>query len=321
MASPKSSRRGYNRPAAFVGLLAVLAGVVLFLMADAEDNRVAAPSLTNRTPSANPTASAVKVSFSTLLTVPLDPKTIMPVKGEFDLPHGLTFFGGSLYVSDWNTNRIYKVNPNNGGRTTFAEEVAGAHDMVLDEAGNLIVPLFKTDRLVRIDARSGEVTQIAAGLDGPNGIAKSPGGGWYVSNNNNGTVTLVSAEGVPTRIASGLKEPAGIAIAKNGRILVAQYGDPVNSVVQIADNGSVVPVVSSLTNAESLLYDGEGNLLIGHVVEGRGAISVFTANGVTKQVLQTALPGPFIGPVSDGQSLYFESAATGQRRVYRIPLP
>lgn len=261
------------------------------------------------------------VSFAKLIDATLDPSTIESYVRDVPEPHGLGLFNGKLYASSWRQQRIYRVDVTDGTRKTLTDEVNGAHDMVLDANGQIVTPLFKENRLVKIDPSSGKVSPFVSGLSGPNGIAKSRDGGFYVTNATSGTVVKISQNGQVKTVVSGLKQPAGILSDSDNILWVAQYDDPENSVIEIQDNGKRTTVVRGLAGAESLLRDDERNVIIGHVIAGRAALSIFPRGKQVKTLLQTSLPGPMVGPVTDGKFLYFESPESGQSTVYRIAWP
>lgn len=302
------------------GLIAIAAAV--FLLVGLQATQVVKDELPKLQPSPSPTAPPGTFSFTRLVGQTLDPATAEPYVQNIPGVHGLGLFDNTLYVSSWKDRAVYKVDLATGQRKRLADELDGAHDMALDDDGKLVTPLYGEDRVVKIDPKTGRVSELAReALSGPNGIAKARGGGFYVTNAKSGTVVKISSDGQQVdTIATGLKEPAGIISDPDNILYVAQYADPVNSVIQVFDNGQIRPLITGLTNAETLLRDEERNLIVGHVVDGHAALSLFKRGGTTTQLLlQTDYPGPMVGPVTDEQYLYFESA--GQSTVYRIALP
>lgn len=269
-------------------------------------------------PSATPRPGAIyKVLYKKTLLM----ANATPFVEDISQPHGLGLFGDSLYVSSWGDKAIYKVDLASGSKKLLVSNVDGAHDMVMDSDGKLVVPLFHEGRVVRIDPKNGKVSELASGFDGPNGITHARDSGYYVTDASAGTLSKVSDDGHVKVLARNLKEPAGVVVDNDNIIRVAQFADSADPVIQIQDNGTTRPLVKNLTNAESLAVDGAKNLIISHVVGGKLAFSVFFARATDPQpVLQTDLPGPGVGPVTDGKYLYFESTASGQSAVYRIPL-
>jgi sugar lactone lactonase YvrE len=299
-------------------ILLIVAGAVLFFVIGTTATRVFEDNLPKPTPTLRP----LRVYFGNLTANSLDAGNLRKV-ADFVEPHGLGIFDGTLYVSDWGEDKLYAVDPTTGNKRLLADELGGAHDMVLDADGWIVTPLYKEDRVVRVNRQSGAVEELATGFSGPNGIAKARSGNYYISNNKDGTVVKLSPDGKQKRvIARGLKQPAGVVVDNDNIVRVAQYADPNNPVVQIFDDGKQSTIVKDdLPLAESLLYDERKNLLISHGAAGQGTISMFTARGSVVRILTTNLPPPVVGPVTDGTYLYLESAAKGRTGVYRIKLP
>lgn len=275
-------------------------------------------------PEPAPTASpSPKVAaFAPLRNTPLDPAKIEPFVTGIKEPHGLGVIGNELFVSSWGDKAIYRVNLQTGERRLLADELDGAHDMVESPDGELVTPLFRDGRVVKVRLDDGRVTTLARDLDGPNGIVRARNGGYYVTNAKDGTLVKVDEDGKVSKVADGLREPAGVVVDNDNIIRLAQFDDPPNSVLQIQDNGNRSTLISGLQNAESLAVDYGKNLIIGHTADGKVAFDIFfTRSEAPQRILTTTLPGPAVGPVTDGTYLYFESAAPGQGTVYRIPLP
>jgi hypothetical protein len=271
-------------------------------------------------PSVSPSSKIA--AFAPLRNTALDPTKIEPFVTGIKEPHGLGIIGNELFVSSWGDRAIYRVNLQTKERRLLADELDGAHDMVQGPDGDLVTPLFKDGRVVKIKLEDGRVTTLARGLDGPNGITRARTGGYYVTNANDGTMVRIEEDGKVHELASGLKEPAGIIVDNDNIIRLAQFDAPNEAVLQIQDNGHRTTLASGLTDAESLAVDAGKNLIIGHTDAGQIAFDVFfTRSETPKRILQTTLPGPAVGPVTDGTYLYFESAAAGQSTIYRIPLP
>lgn len=303
---------------AMVAVIAIGAG--LFALIGVNASRLATQELEKYEPSPSPTMAAQKLSFAALRTQSLNPGQIEPFVTGIDGVHGLGFNNGTLYVSSWSERKLYKVDVASKQRKLLADELDGAHDMVFPGDGTLVTPLFNDGRVVRVNTTTGQVKTLAKGLDGPNGIARARDGGFYISNAKGGTVTKLNQDGALTTVAQGLREPAGIISDTDNILYIAQFADTAQSVIQLLDNGQIRPLVGGLTNAETLLRDDERNVIIGHVVDGKAAMSFFPRGGTeARTILVTSLPGPMVGPVTDGKYLYFESA--GDDTVYRVPLP
>lgn len=301
-------------------ILLIAAGAGLFVLIGVSTSKVAKNELEKLQPTPSPAQTPKKFSFGQLKTAQLDPATVEPFVTGIDGLHGVGFFNGTLYVSSWTEQKVYKIDVKNGHRKLLADELDGAHDMVFDRDGSLVTPLFNENRVVRINTKTGQVKTVANGFDGPNGIARARDGGFYISSAKSGILSKINPDGGVFTVVGNLKEPAGIISDTDNILYVAQFADPSNSVVQVFDNGQVRPLVGGLTNAETLLRDDERNVIIGDVIGGRAAMSYFPRGGTAaRTILTTNLPGSMVGPVTDGTYLYFETA--GGNTVYRVPLP
>lgn len=323
--SASKRRRFWQHPVALLLAAIVLlatAAVLFFVIGLRVDQEAKQelPKLLGR-PSDDPNFGSVAVSFSKLAQAPLRAEDIETVVTGIPEPHGLAVLDGALFSSGWSENRLYRLNLQTKERTLVTDELEGAHDFATDDDGNLVTPLYKAGRVVRINPRDGRISTLVEGLGGPNGIARARDGGFYVTEATAGRVVKLSDSGELRVVAEGLKEPAGVIADSDNILLVAQYADAQNSVVQIADNGTVTVAVTGITNAESLLRDNERNLIIGHSYQGKAAMSIVPRGQAPRLLLATGFPLPMVGPVTDNQYLYFESAAAGQSAIYRIKLP
>lgn len=305
---------------ALIAALLVLAAGIFFLVGTTA-TKVATEELPKLLPATASPSPRAKLSFANLIDTPLDPKKIETVAKDVSEPHGLAVFDGVLYASSWGDKQLYRIDLASGQRKSLADELPGVHDMVQDPEGRIIAADYKAGRVVRIERMSGKANTLAEGLKGPNGIARARAGGYFVTEAGGGRVVRLSPEGRVQTVKDKLSEPAGILSNNDNILLVAQYADTNNAVIQILDNGTTSTVVRGLANAETLLRDDENNVIIGHQVNGKAALSIFPRGQEVRPLLVTDLPGPMVGPVTDGKYLYFESAAPGQTQVYRIALP
>ena len=154
----------------------------------------------------------------------------------------------NVYVAEYNGNRIRKI-AKNGWVTTIAGSVEGESgdqdgqgtDALLSSPSAVAVKngeIYFTDTdngAVRKIDRSGFVSTVATGLDGPEGLTFGPQDKLYVANHGAHQICMIDAQGGVTPIAgSGDRESAG-------------HEDP----LQAAFNGP-----------NGLTFDGRGNLFI-----------------------------------------------------------
>jgi sugar lactone lactonase YvrE len=180
---------------------------------------------------------------------------------------------GSVYITDFNNNRIRKVDPS-GTINTFvgnAGELNQPSGLVFDANGNLFEADFGSNRVLKIDP-TGTVSLVAgsgtpgrlgdngaagtAELNGPTAVALASDGGLlivdqlnsvvrYVAPGDNGidagsTITTLLGSGTPTfadgaGTAASFLFPTDVAVDGSGNIYVADRG---NQRVRIATAGN-----------------------------------------------------------------------------------
>jgi sugar lactone lactonase YvrE len=102
-------------------------------------------------------------------------------------------------------------------------EIKQPYGVALLDDGAVAVADIVGKRIARVDA-AGTGT-IAAGFDGPVGLARGADGALLVTDAYAGTLTRVDpATGARTEIARGLRAPEGLALMTDGRIAVAETG-------------------------------------------------------------------------------------------------
>jgi streptogramin lyase len=116
---------------------------------------------------------------------------------------------------------------------------------------------------------------VAAGLDGPVGLAMDGAGALIVSEASSGTLSRIdSATGLKTELARGLNQPEGLAVLPNGIIAVAEVGLQ-RLVLVNAKTGVITPIAENLpigqifTRAPAPVY-----LPTGVVADAAGVIYV-----------------------------------------------
>ncbi len=98
---------------------------------------------------------------------------------------------GNVYVSGMRTNRLIKLS--NGEVSVFMDSVA-APNGVFSEGEDLITAYWDEQKIKRINTSTMEVTEIAGGLENPDGV-EAVGDGGYLVSAWNGKVSYVSPDG------------------------------------------------------------------------------------------------------------------------------
>ncbi len=180
---------------------------------------------------------------------------------RFNLPAGIVYWSGFLYVADANNHSIRRVDPATGATTTFAgtnasgtangsltaarfnQPAAIAVDAVgafyVAEAGNHAIRKIAGGTVATLagtpgSSGSADGTGTAARFNAPEGIAVAANGVVYVADYLNRTIRQITPAGVVTTVAG----VAGTAGYLDGPAATAQFSQP-NGVLALAD-GSVL---------------------------------------------------------------------------------
>jgi gliding motility-associated-like protein len=235
----------------------------------------------------------------------------------FNNPCGVVLdVAGNIYVSEYSTNLIRKIDITTNEVSTFASAFNNPKGMAIDATGNIYVADEGSNSIKKITS-AGLVTTVVTGLNLPSDVALDKAGNLYIANtgvdNNNGSIKMLAANGTLTTLKDGLTTPRVIE--------VDQLGDNVyvNSFIRITKSGDVSnignfnPIGTTIGTPGVLYYteSGPGNLangtlkqmnLIGYTIDLplpdglsfdnlTGKISgtpIVSTNGVTFQYVITA---------------------------------
>lgn len=184
---------------------------------------------------------------------------------------------GNLYAGDVNNNRINIFDPQGNYVSSFAQgqfggliegrPFFGPSGIAFDNSGNGYVGDYSSDRILKFDPSSGEITGsigssgTAPGqFQGPSGIGVTPDGNLVVTDQFNNRIQVLDQEG-NTLLTFGTQgtgegefnQPIDAEVDEQGNIYVT---DSINSRVQVFDkNGSF------LTAFGEPARDAEGNVV------------------------------------------------------------
>jgi len=135
---------------------------------------------------------------------------------------------GNLYVSDSGDLKkggaIYRISK--AGKVTLITDgkkdkrVLAPNGLLMDGRDKLLQLDFSSGILYRLNIANGEMTQMAKGFGGADGIVRARNGLLYVSDWNNGKVFSVSKDGKVELIKEGFKSAADIALSADGKYLL-----------------------------------------------------------------------------------------------------
>jgi len=186
---------------------------------------------------------------------------------------------GALYATDYGANLVFRINPTNGGATTFtANHMDGPLDLRFGADGNLYVANRNTNNISRFNGVTGQFIDVfvsGSGLNKTDSFDFGPDGNLYVASRNNNTVLLfsgISGTFISTFISSGLADPYRVRFSRtaaSGPVSIANItpnsaavnspdfpttingaGFSANSVVRF--NNTQVPFISASATAIKL---------------------------------------------------------------------
>lgn len=139
---------------------------------------------------------------------------------------------GNLYVSDSGDilgkgggGAIYKISPDAKVTLLINDQqdprVKGPNGLLADDTGNFLLQVdFVSGILYSLNTRTGQLTDIAEGFGGGDGIVHHSNGTMYVSDWKNGKVFAVDTKGDVTLVKEGYQAAADIAITKDEKYLL-----------------------------------------------------------------------------------------------------
>lgn len=102
----------------------------------------------------------------------------------------------------------------------LAQELDQLYGVVVAPGGAVVTAEFGTGRVLSL--RSGQVEELASGLNEPLGVAFGPDGTCLVSESGAGRIVAITGAGVDT-VVDGLEKPQGILV-RGGRLYIVDTG-------------------------------------------------------------------------------------------------
>jgi len=201
--------------------------------------------------------------------------------------------GGTLLVSDFDRNAIFRVDPNTGNQALLSSGglLGDPEQIVLNSSGNLIVASPFTG-VAHIDTTTGEQTLVlAGGLYPPfrtayTGVAIDQNGDIIVADLLAGSLLKIdTVTGLDMVIATGL--PGGarrVAIADGGEILVTNG----TRVLRVNPDTGEYTIVIELGGANGIAIDANGNLIISILARDGGEIVKVDPSSGTSELVSSS---------------------------------
>ena len=139
---------------------------------------------------------------------------------------------GNLYVSDSGDilgkgggGAIYKISPSGQVTLLINEQqeprIKAPNGLLADDTGKLLLQVdFTSGILYSLNTQTGEMTDVAEGFGGGDGVVHHSNGMMYISDWKNGKIFSVDTKGEVLLIKDGYKAAADIAITKDEAYLL-----------------------------------------------------------------------------------------------------
>lgn len=139
---------------------------------------------------------------------------------------------GNLYVSDSGDilgkgggGAIYKITPDGKVKLIISEKqdarIKAPNGLLADDTGNFLLTVdFMTGVLYSLNTQTQQLTDVAEGFGGGDGVVHHSNGNMYVSDWKNGKVFVVDTKGEVRLVKEAYKAAADIAITKDEAYLL-----------------------------------------------------------------------------------------------------
>ena len=254
---------------------------------------------------------------------------------QLSFPTGLCFDpAGNLYIADYGNNRVVRVDAvtgiltlvagtgtaGNGGDGGLASLTAinGPLGLAMDAAGNLYISEFGGNRIRKVDAHTGIMTTVAAGISSPVGLAVDAAGNLYFAEYGHNVGRVDAATGMITAVLAngpgGASNPSWLAFDHSGNLLISDSGyygilrlnltsrtfDVFAGHMAPTFDGDGIPAVNSSvgTRPVAIAVDPAGNVYLAGADQDRirrvdavtGVITTVAGNGFPQPVGADGLP-------------------------------
>ena len=261
------------------------------------------------------------VSFLLTVIAPVVGRTLFSLL-SLAVPAG----AGDLYVSEFNTSSIEKLDGSTGAALgTFGSGGGGGpFGLACASNGNLLMARQSGDNILEFDNETGAVARVfASGLDSVNSMAFAPNGNVFVSVF--GPRSIVELDGrtgafVRTFASALAGGPYQLAFGPNGNLFVAldetATGGSNGSVVELdASTGTAVNTFPTTGIPRGLIFGPDGSLYVSLIVTNTVA-RFDVSTGQLIETLSGGLSGPHGMRFSPEGALFVVSHSDGRIAEY-----
>ena len=143
---------------------------------------------------------------------------------QFNSPSAIAIHGSTLYVAEYNNNRVKKLTTSGEFLSVFGmDHLRNPRGICLDICGKVFVSCCGNNSVSIFEADGSHIFNISGKLNGPWGIAFDQSGNLNVADTNTNTIKVFTPKGqYVTEYNSGVCQPAGIAIDDEGNTFVTE---------------------------------------------------------------------------------------------------
>ena len=200
-------------------------------------------------------------------------------------------FAGNVYVADTANGAVKKIDASGHVTILNNADFQFPTGVAVDALGNVYVadigPLSAYP-LSKIDATTGQVSQLGSGLLQPAGVAVDASGNVFIADTNNNAIKMIASAQIGAgqsanvvSLGAGFSAPFGIAVDGTGKVYVADTGNNcVKKITLTAGVPTIVTLVSGFNSPYALGLDASGtvyvsdahNNLVKTIAAGSGAV-------------------------------------------------
>ena len=198
-----------------------------------------------------------------------------------------------------------------GTETVLAENGFATPTTLVKNAAGELLVTNQGDGTVVRVRADGAILPFVRGLNRPMGITADAAGNFYVADSGSGAVLRITPEGQISEYARGLKQPTDLRFDAAGRLYVSCTGD--HSIRRVELNGTVSLYAQGIANLpRALAYAPSGEL---HIANGDGSLRVLGADGLVREVAQGLATPAGLAFDPSGAALVTETAAGAVSKV------
>jgi sugar lactone lactonase YvrE len=238
---------------------------------------------------------------------------------ELSTRDALVVENDTLYASNYNNGRIYKIELDGTVTEVVGGNTRGPAGIRFDDSGNMYVAMYNLNSIVKIDSQGNEST-FASGINGPIALDWDSAGDLYVSSfSGSNTVTRIASDGTQSQVAKvqQLAQVSSLCLDSSDDIYVTSYQS--GDIYLVSQSGEVTLFAATGQSGLSFLQFDATNNVFYATVTNSGTLLQVNMDGTFEALINTPTGGSVDGPVAtakvdsaiglavsdDGKHVYF----------------